>query len=358
MWPAVIMEKNGEQFMGDLSGAVRVFKRIRKNPVWQKDAACYGRAWIDLLLLAVDRASAPQRFWVRGIEVTLERGQVGWSQKRLAEEWGRSGEWVTAFLKWCQDQGMIQVRTTNTGSVITIVNYDAYQIDEEPGAESDSETDAEPGAITGAEPRAETAPETDAEPGAKPEHKGKRVRVSSKGKGVSAVPPEGSGTGLEAATAAGARARVLPTDEEVAEFCAGFQDLSRGVAGIPEGWWRGWLAHALGSGRVWPVDWQRALKNAFLADFANRHPKATGGGAGLGARGAGTEGAKNAGKMAGGQTEAQWRFKLDRELEQIRERMDACYETNVQPDPADVAREKEIETELRGVDVQTAGRNA
>lgn len=331
------MEKNGEHFMADLSGDVRVFKRLRRHAVWRRDPACYGRAWVDLLLLAVDAASAPQKVYVQGTEIVLERGQVGWSQSRLAEEWNRSREWVIQFLKWCQDQGMIMLETTARGTVITILNYDAYQT-------------AEPTTDLATGQTAEPTTQPPANPATDPTHKGKGERERVNGKGERPAPvsvPQGGPGGPTA----------VPSDDEVGAFCAGFQDLARGIVGIPEGWWRGWLANLLQSTRPWPGDWQRALKNAFLGDWAARHPKAVGPGPGSGARGAGQESPKNAGKT-GGRTMGQLRFELSRELEAIRERLDACHETAVQPAPADVAREREIEKEIADLEkgVQTDGR--
>ena len=307
-----------------LSGSVKVFKRLRENPVWKRDPACYGRAWVDLLLLAVDRASAPQTFFVRGIAVKLERGQVGWSQDKLAEQWDRSREWVTGFLKFLKDEGMIKVRSGNAGTVISIVNYDSYQT-EEPPVEQTPEPEADPAANQTAEPPAEQTGEQTAEPEADPAHKGKRVMVKGNGKGES-DPAE------------------VPSDEDVGAFCAGFTDLQRGIFTIPECWWSGWLANQLGSGRPFPRDWKRVLTLAFKSDFANRHPKAVGSANGGAKKMAATSGGQPGGK--GGKSLAQTQFELAKELEQVQERLETCYSNGIRPDQGDVKREKELEAEI------------
>jgi len=46
-------------------------------------------------------------------------------------------------------------------------------------------------------------------------------------------------------------------------------------------------------------------------------------------------------------TSAQRRFELSRELEEVKARLDACHQTNIQPEAADVRREKELEQALK-----------
>lgn len=301
--------------MADLNGTIRIVKRMRRNAVWKRDPACYGRAWVDLIMLAVDAASAPQKVYVQGTEIVLERGQVGWSQQGLAEEWDRSREWVAGFLKFLKDEGMIKVSAGARGTVITIVNYDAYQT-----TEPATDLAAYSGAYQTTEPATDLA------------HKGKREREKGNGKGESG-PAE------------------IPSDGEVATYCTGYEDLARGVRGIPEGWWSGWLANQIGNGRPFPRDWQRVMKLAFTADVVSRHPKAVGQSSFL-------EGKKNAAAISpvtGGRSVAQTRFELARELEQVRERLDACHETTTEPMPGDPAREKELEAQIAALAVQTTG---
>ena len=296
-------------YMASLKGSIRLYKRILDNPLAKRDPICYFGAFVQLILLAVDRKSAPQTFYVRGIPVTLERGQVGWSQERLAAIWMRSREWVTSFLKYAQDQGSIIVKTSATGTVITIVNYDVYQLDD---------------------PAAEPTPDQTPNPA----HKGKGVMVKGNGKGVS-DPTE------------------VPSDEEVGAFCAGFVDLALGIQGIPEGWWTGWLANQLGTGRPFPRHWQRMLALAFKSDFANRHPKATGSANGGAKKMAATSGSQPGGK--GGKSLAQTQFELAKELEQVQERLETCYNNGIRPDQGDVKREKELEAEIAAMGVQAPG---
>lgn len=295
-----------QKLMANLEGYVHLHKSIRRNPIWLREPFTYGQAFADLVMLAVDAASAPQTVWVQGESVILERGQVGWSIARLAEEWKRTRPWVTAFLKYCAEKGMLTVDSNHRRTIITLCNYDTYQTtDDATGFTTDQTTDQTTDDATGFT------------------HKGKGEMVNGKReKEKDNLPP---------------RAEV-PDERTLAEWFAGFTDLARGVQGIPEGWWRGWVSSRLNAGR-WPEDWQASARQAFLGDWARRHPKAVGGGYENNAAGAA---AKSAGR-----TPAQARFEVSRELEQVRERLDSAHEINVEPSAADVKREKELEGELK-----------
>lgn len=117
-----------------LQGRVALTKRVRRHDVWAHDPANYASAWCDLLLLANDQ---PRVVHLRGEAVTLQRGQLAWSQLGLAQEWKRSAEWVAAFLKFCVAQEMIRVETSHRKTVITILNYDLYN-DTSPATDSAS----------------------------------------------------------------------------------------------------------------------------------------------------------------------------------------------------------------------------
>jgi len=53
-----------------------------------------------------------------------------------------------------------------------------------------------------------------------------------------------------------------------------------------------------------------------------------------------------------GLTPAQRRFELSRELEEVKARLDACHQTNIQPEAADVRREKELEKAMKELNAE------
>lgn len=210
--------------MNELKGNLTLTKRLRKHSVWLREPPSYGQAWVDLLLLANDRDRSTV---LNGEAVDLKRGQLCWSQRALEREWNRSGEWIQRFLKFCRDESMILVDANSRRTVITILNYEAYQTVSEPG----TKPDAEPGGETVSEP-------------------GRNVETGIGRGNADHQPVE------------------IPSDAEVKSFCVGFKDLQQGIEGIPEVWWAGWLAARV-SMSSFPRDWKRALMLAHRSDWMN-----------------------------------------------------------------------------------------
>jgi hypothetical protein len=105
-------------------GWVRLWRKILDNPMWEEEVFTRGQAWVDLLLVANHKQGS---FRCRGLRVIVGRGQVGWSQGKLAGRWGWSRGKVARFLKELVDEGMIEQQTDNISSLVTIVNYEDYQ---------------------------------------------------------------------------------------------------------------------------------------------------------------------------------------------------------------------------------------
>ena len=282
-------------------GNITINKRLRDHPVWDRDPACYGRAWVDLIALAND---APRTTFIHGEPVCLNRGQLAWSQRALEKEWQRSGEWVSRFLKFCEEQTMITVETNKRRTVITIVNYDVYN-----PSVTVSETDTEPAA--------EPVSETDTEPAQKGE--------TGIGIGKGEANPQQKHAFAE-----------MPSEAEVLSFGLAYPgDLARGIPPqIPEAWTLGWFAFK--SGGNFPKKWRENLVASFRADWVAGLPKARGG-----------LNKKNAAASPSGRTPAQVRFELSRELEGIEERLDALHEVGAQPSKADEGRAKELKRLIR-----------
>lgn len=111
-------------------GWVRLHRKIQESSLWQEKPFSKGQAWADMILLA---RYSDGSMWVRGIEVKLKRGQLGWSQVALAEKWGWSRGKVRRFYSFLEkpksDPKIVQ-HTVQHGrrltSITTIVNYDLY----------------------------------------------------------------------------------------------------------------------------------------------------------------------------------------------------------------------------------------
>lgn len=109
-----------------MEGWISIHRQIRDNWVWKSNEPFDKRsAWIDLLL-SVNHKSKKIPFENGFIEI--ERGQVLTSIKQLSEKWKWSRHKVSDFLNQLeQDTMIVQVRDTRK-TLISIVNYNIYQV--------------------------------------------------------------------------------------------------------------------------------------------------------------------------------------------------------------------------------------
>lgn len=109
-----------------MEGWISIHRQIRDNWVWKSNEPFDKRsAWIDLLL-SVNHKNKKIPFENGFIEI--ERGQVLTSIKQLSEKWKWSRHKVSDFLDQLeQDTMIVQVRDTRK-TLISIVNYNIYQV--------------------------------------------------------------------------------------------------------------------------------------------------------------------------------------------------------------------------------------
>jgi hypothetical protein len=105
-------------------GWIKLHREIQDNPFWKSETFTRGQAWVDLLILANHKDGF---IYVRGNKVSVKRGQVGWSQKRLSERWDWSRNKVRKFLQDLEEEQQIRQHKSNVSTVITLINYDQYQ---------------------------------------------------------------------------------------------------------------------------------------------------------------------------------------------------------------------------------------
>lgn len=106
---------------------IKLYRSILTNKIWlKKEPFTWGQAWIDLLLLAWWHPETGC-LWVRGIQVPIRRGQVGWSERSLAERWHWSRNKVRHFIEYLKTEQQIEPQKNNITLVISITNYDKLQ---------------------------------------------------------------------------------------------------------------------------------------------------------------------------------------------------------------------------------------
>lgn len=107
-----------------MEGWIKLHRKISENGLWQCEPFTRGQAWVDLLLLAAHQKSF---FYVRGIKVNLERGQLAWGEIKLSERWQWSRTKLRKFLNDMEKEQQIIQQKGNVIQMITIVNYENYQ---------------------------------------------------------------------------------------------------------------------------------------------------------------------------------------------------------------------------------------
>jgi uncharacterized phage protein (TIGR02220 family) len=113
-------------------GYVKLWRKVRDNPLWTSEKFSRGQAWVDLIMLANHKKGFIRK---RGIKIEVERGEVGWSERQLAERWQWSRGKVRRFLiDLCLGDFPEITRKTIpqkkfVTSLIVINNYDLYQSD-------------------------------------------------------------------------------------------------------------------------------------------------------------------------------------------------------------------------------------
>lgn len=106
-----------------MSGFVVIRREALDHHVVGADAGHF-RAWCWLIANACWK---PMRFNIRGVTVTLERGQLCASRQQLADAWAWAPSHVERFLNRLETEQMIGRETGQGRTIITISNYSKYQ---------------------------------------------------------------------------------------------------------------------------------------------------------------------------------------------------------------------------------------
>lgn len=92
--------------------------------MWTLEPFTRGQAWVDLIMLANYKYGY---FYLRDHKIEVQRGQVGWSQLKLAERWKWSRTKVRKFLNDLEKEQQVKQQLSHSASLITIINYEYYQ---------------------------------------------------------------------------------------------------------------------------------------------------------------------------------------------------------------------------------------
>lgn len=105
-------------------GWIKIHRKIEDWGGYLSEPFDKTHAWIDLILLANHTQTS---FFVRGIEVVVERGELAWSEDNLGKRWKWSRSKVRRFLTWLNSIQQIRQQKSSIISKIIILKYDEYQ---------------------------------------------------------------------------------------------------------------------------------------------------------------------------------------------------------------------------------------
>ena len=107
------------------NGYIKLHRRIRKHWLWEHPE--FYQAWSDMLMMA--NWKDQKRIYKDEI-IIIERGSFPTSLRKLAERWGFSINKLNRFLKLLKKDTMIDTHTDYGFTLVIIVNYEQYQVQE------------------------------------------------------------------------------------------------------------------------------------------------------------------------------------------------------------------------------------
>lgn len=119
-------------------GYVSLWRKIQNNRLWLLEPFTKGQAWVDLFMLANHKTGSIN---IRGNIIEVKRGQLGWSEEKLADRWKWSRGKVKRYLNYLETIQQIIQQKSYIISLITVINYDKYQKNSTADDTSDSTTD-------------------------------------------------------------------------------------------------------------------------------------------------------------------------------------------------------------------------
>ena len=111
-------------------GWIKLHRKLLDCWIWQEKPFDKGRAWVDLLLLAMH---SDKKMLIDNEITIIERGSFMTSVLKLSERWGWSRNKVTRFLDVLEREQMLNTERTPKGTLINIVKYENYQLQDTQG---------------------------------------------------------------------------------------------------------------------------------------------------------------------------------------------------------------------------------
>lgn len=106
-------------------GWIKTYRKIQDCWIWlDREPFDKRSAWIDLLLTA---NHADKKILFNGELITIRRGQILTSVRKLSNRWGWSNDKTLRFLRLIESDGMLKKESDKSRTLLTIENYEVYQ---------------------------------------------------------------------------------------------------------------------------------------------------------------------------------------------------------------------------------------
>ena len=107
-----------------MKGKFVIDREFLTDGLWTSEQFTRGQAYVDLIGLA---NHSPNIIIKRGIQVELDRGDVGWSIVELAKRWRWSRDRVKRFFNQLESRQQIRQHKNPAFTKIAVSNYDEIQ---------------------------------------------------------------------------------------------------------------------------------------------------------------------------------------------------------------------------------------
>ena len=120
-------------------GYVPIYRTIQDNWIWKSEEPFDHRsAWIDLLLIVNHKEG---KICIKEHLQTIRAGQKWTSYRTLAKRWNWSVGRVRRYINLLKSDGMILTDETPNGTLLTVVNWDVFAIQQNTTRHTDGHTD-------------------------------------------------------------------------------------------------------------------------------------------------------------------------------------------------------------------------
>lgn len=107
-------------------GWIKLYRQIQESDLWDSEEEPFDRrsAWVDLLLMANHE---DKTVIFKGNPIVVKAGQRITSLRKLAERWNWSLNRVNRYLDLLEKLNMIEKKSDNHKTLLTLVNYSKFQ---------------------------------------------------------------------------------------------------------------------------------------------------------------------------------------------------------------------------------------